>query len=164
MRIRMGRHKTAVPPKLPPAKQRQGLSFTPLTRANGCGCALCPSEIHRTKRLTAPAPKRQRPPVRAGFHLSRLSSGRPRSPRPLPLRTPRGRTLPHGILRLFDYISCRGICQTNPKAPRTYPKLMPMRRATVSISHVSGTSFDLPAMSLSGFSVTMLFFIATATP
>lgn len=112
MRIRMGRHKTAVPPKLPPAKQRQGLSFTPLTRANGCGCALCPSEIHRTKRLTAPAPKRQRPPVRAGFHLSRLSSGRLRSPRPLPLRTPRGRTLPHGILHLFDYTSFCAVCQT----------------------------------------------------
>ena len=39
-----------------------------------------------------------------------------------------------------------------------------MRRATVSMSQVSGTSFVLPAMSLSAFSVTILFFMATATP
>ena len=81
---------------------------------------------------------------------------------------------------LLDYSSFCAGCQTQNrsrcKLPRAcpdsfrsvrreaYPRQIPMRRATVSISQVSGTNFDLPAMAFSGFSVTILFFIATATP
>ena len=51
----------------------------------------------------------------------------------------------------------------NPRN-KTQPRLMPMERATLSISQSSGTPRVLPAMSTSGLAVTWLFTMATVTP
>ena len=47
---------------------------------------------------------------------------------------------------------------------KNQPRLMPMRRATVSRSQFSGTLRVLPAMSARRFSVTWRFTMATVTP
>ena len=47
---------------------------------------------------------------------------------------------------------------------KNQPRLMPMRRATVSSSQPSGTLRVLPAMSARRFSVTWRFTMATVTP